>query len=94
MRIALSQLKWVEHRTGIRDPQLRRESGSLHLEANIPDALRVLALAGQLGRFLRIGTCIAAVILSGRRRTVACRVFAFLCSGHKGSFYSHMSSLV
>ena len=37
---------------------------SLHLEGYIT-ALRVLAVAGKFGCLLRIGTCIAAVILSG-----------------------------
>jgi hypothetical protein len=57
----------------------------LHLEAYIT-ALRVLALAGQVRCPLRIGTCIAAVILSWRSRTVATRLFAFLRSGHEVSF--------
>ena len=56
----------------------------LHLEANIA-ALRVLALAGQLRCFLRIGTCIAAVILSGHSRTFTSHVFAFLRIGHENS---------
>jgi hypothetical protein len=48
-------------------------------------AFRVMALAGQFGRPFRIGTYIAAVILSGRSRTVAGGVFAFLCRGHESS---------
>ena len=83
----------VEHRTGIRVPQSRQAPNPLHLETYIA-ALRMLALAGQFGRCLRIGTCIAAVILSGRSRTVASGVFAFLQSGHKNSFCVSMPSLV
>jgi hypothetical protein len=65
----------------------------LHLQAYIT-ALRVLALAGQFGCLLRIGACIAAVILSGRRRTVAGCVFAFLCRGHESSFDLNVFSLI
>ena len=65
----------------------------LHLEAYIT-ALRVLASAGQFGCFLRIGTCITAVILSGRSGAFTSRVFAFLCRGHESSFYLNMPSLV
>jgi hypothetical protein len=92
VRIAFSQLKWIEHRTGIRNPQLRQKPSSpLHLEAYVT-ALRVLALAGKFGCLLRIGTCIAAVTLSGRSRTVASSVFAFIRRGHKGSLYLNMPS--
>lgn len=62
-----------------------RPQALLHLEAHIT-ALRVLALAGKFGCFLRIGTCFTAVVLSGRSRTVASRVFAFLGGGHNCSF--------
>jgi hypothetical protein len=48
-------------------------------------AFRVVALAGQFRCLLGIGTYIAAVILSGRSRTVAGRVFAFFRCGHKSS---------
>jgi hypothetical protein len=65
---------------------------TLHLEACIT-ALRVLALAGQFGFFLRIRTCIAAVILAGRSRAVTSRVIAFLRSGHESSFCLNMPSL-
>jgi hypothetical protein len=47
----------------------------------------VVALAGQFGCLLRVGKCVAAVILAGRSITVASRVFAFLCRGHAISFY-------
>ena len=57
-----------------------------------PMAFRVVALAGQFGCLLRIGTYIAAVILSGRSRTVASRVFAFLCRGHESSSQLNMPS--
>jgi hypothetical protein len=69
--------KWVKHCARIRDPQLHREPSPLHLKADIA-ALRMLALAGKFGLLLRIGTGIAAVIFSGRNRTVASRVFTFL----------------
>jgi hypothetical protein len=59
-----------------------------------PIAFRVVALAGQLGCLFRIGTYIAAVILSGRSRTVTSRVFAFLCRGHESSSYLNMPSLL
>ena len=79
---------------GIRDSQLRRESGSLHLEANIPDAFRMLALAGQFGSLLLIGTGFAAVFLLLRYHTVASRMFAFVRRGHEYSFYLNMPSLL
>jgi hypothetical protein len=53
----------------------------------------VLALAGKFGCLLRIGACIAAVILTGRSRAFASRVFAFFCRGHKISLYLNIPSL-
>jgi hypothetical protein len=91
--LCLLLLKWIEIAQEFETHGCVKSQAPLHLEANIP-ALRVLALAGQFGCLLRIGTCIAAVILSGRCRTVASRVFAFLCRGHESSFYLNMPSLV
>ena len=46
----------------------------------------MLALAGQFGSLLVIGTCLAAVFLPVRYHTVASRMFAFMRSGHESSF--------
>jgi hypothetical protein len=54
----------------------------------------VLALAAQFGCLLRIGACIAAIILFSRRHTFASCVFAFLFRGHEISFYLNVLSLI
>jgi len=79
-RVLPFTLKWVERRTEIRGSLLRRESGSLHLEADITDAFRMLALAGCLWTLLCVCvcTCGAAMLLAVRGLTVAARMFA-LC---------------
>ena len=46
----------------------------------------MLALAGQFGSLLVIGTCLAAVFLPVRYHTVASRMFAFIRRGHESSF--------
>jgi len=59
-----------------------------------PMAFWMLALARQFGSPLLIGTCLATVFLPIRYHTVASRMFAFLCRGHKSSFCMKMPSLV
>jgi hypothetical protein len=69
-----------------------KSSAMLHLEADIT-ALRVSALAGEFGRFFRIGTRIAAVSFSRRSDAVAGGVFALFCGGHESSFELNVLSL-
>jgi hypothetical protein len=92
-RVLPFTVEMVEHRTGLRDSQLRRESSPLHLEANISDALRMLALAGCLWTLLCVRTCGAAMFLAARGLTVAARIFALLLGGHKRSSCPNMPSL-
>jgi hypothetical protein len=92
--LCLLLLRWVKHRTEFRDSQLRRESGSLHLEANIPDAFWMLALAGFLWFLLYVCTCGTAMLLAARGLTVAARIFALLRGGHKRSLYPDAPLLV
>ena len=54
----------------------------LHLEANLV-ALWVLALAGCLWNFLRICTCLAAVLLPIRYHTDASWIIAFFRRSHE-----------
>jgi hypothetical protein len=91
VRFASSQVNWDKLRTKRRDSPVRTGYKRLDFE-RFSIAFRVLALAGQFGCLLAIGTCFAAVILSGRSRTVASRVFAFLCRGHESSFCLNMPS--
>jgi hypothetical protein len=58
-----------------------------------PFASPVLALAGQFGSLLLIGTCFAAIFLPARYHTVASRMFTFI-RGHESSFYLNMPSLL
>jgi hypothetical protein len=86
--------KWVEYRTEIRDSQLRDDSSLLHLEANIPDAFRVFALAGCFCTLLCVCTFGTAVLFAILGLAIAARMFALLRGGHKRSFCPNMPSIL
>jgi len=87
------EMGWTSH--GDSRLIVRRESGSLHLEANIPDAFRMLALARCLWTLLCIciRTCCTAMLFAALGLTITTWVYALFLSRHKCSFCPNMPSL-